>query len=78
MAVEPWMIDVAGITDLPQLPEIFYAEFDEDYESDDLSDFGEDKREASISINRTKLSLKIYSKRLGLPNFSMFNKWKKV
>jgi hypothetical protein len=39
-AVEPRRTDVAGIADLPPLPEISYDEFGADVESDDSLDWG--------------------------------------
>jgi len=40
LSAEPHRTDVAGIADLPLLPEISCDEFDADYESDDSSDLG--------------------------------------
>ena len=77
-AAEPHRTDVAGIVDLPPLPEISYDEFDADYESDDSSDMGRAEGKAPISLKQTEFSLKQLPKRMGQPNFSMFNKWKKV
>jgi len=70
--------DFAGIQDLPQLPRISYDKFDEDYESDDSSDLGSAKCKAPISLKQMEFSLKQFAKRIGQPNFSTFNKWKKV
>jgi hypothetical protein len=69
---------VAGIADLPPLPEISCDEFDADAESDDSSDLGGDEGKAPISLKQTEFSLKQFGKRMGQPNFSAFNKWKKV
>jgi len=69
---------MAGIADLPPLPEISYAEFDAGAESDDFSDLGAAEGNASISLKQTEFSLKQFSKKMGQPNFSAFNKWKKV
>jgi len=66
------------MADLPPLPEISYDEFDADAESDDSSDLGGAEGKASISLKQTEFSLKQFAKRLGQPNFSTFNKWKKV
>jgi hypothetical protein len=63
---------------LPPLPEISYDEFDADYESDDSSDLGGAEGKAPISLKQTEFSLKQFAKRMGQPNFSAFNKWKKV
>jgi hypothetical protein len=52
---------------LPALLEIFFDQFDADYESYDLSDFGGAKGTASISFNQTELSLKIFANRWGCP-----------
>ena len=77
-AAEPCRIDVAGIADLPPLPEISCDEFDADNEIDDSSDLGGAEGEAPISLKRTEFSLKQFANRMGQPNFSAFNKWKKV
>jgi len=63
---------------LPPLPEISYDEFDADYESDDSSDLGGVEGKAPFSLKQTEFSLKQFAKRMGQPNFSTFNKWKKV
>jgi hypothetical protein len=77
-AAEQWSTDVAGITDLPPLPNISYDQYDADYGSDDLSDFGGAKGKAPISLKQTEFSLKQFAKRMGHRNFSGFNKSKKV
>ena len=77
-AAEPRRTDVAGIADLPPLPDISYDEFDADYESDDSSDLGGAEGKAPISLKQTEFSLKQFAKRMGQPNSSAFNKWKKV
>jgi len=64
--------------DLPPLPEISYDQYDGDYESDDSSDLGGAEGKAPISLKQTKFSLKQFAKRMVQPNFSAFNKWKKV
>ena len=76
-AVESRRTDVAGIADLPPLPEITYDEFDADAESDDLLDLGGAEGKAPISLKQTEFSLKQFAKRMGQPNCSTFNKWKK-
>jgi len=70
--------DVAGIADLSSLPEISYDKFDADHETDDLSDLGGAEGKAPISLKQTEFSLKQFATRMGQPNFSAFNKWKKV
>jgi len=55
-----------------------YDKFDSDAQSDDSSDLGGTEGKASISLNETEFSLKQFAKRMGQPNFSMFNNWKKV
>jgi len=60
------------------LPDISYDEFDADYESDDSSDLGGAEGKAPTSLKQTEFSLKQFAKRMGQPNFSAFNKWKKV
>ena len=69
---------MAGIADLPPLPEISCDEFDADGESDDSSDLGGAEGKAPISLKQMEFSLKQFAKRMGQPNFSAFNKWKKV
>jgi hypothetical protein len=59
------------------LPDISYDQYDADYESDDLSDLGGAEGKAPISLKQTEFSLKQFAKRMGQPNFSTFNKWKK-
>jgi len=77
-AAEPRRTDVAGITDLPPLPENSYEKFDADTESDNSSDFGGAEGKAPISFKEMEFSLKQFAKRMGQPNFSTFNKWKKI
>jgi len=77
-AVDPRRTDDARITDLPPLPEIFYDEYDADYESDNSSNLGGAKDQAPMSSKQMEFSLKQFAKRMGQPNFSTFNKWKKV
>jgi len=60
------------------LPEIPYDEFNADAESDDSSDLGVAEGKAAISLTQTEFSLKQFAKRMGQPNLSTFNKWKKV
>jgi len=78
LTMEPRRTEVAGIADLPPLPEISYDKLDADYESDDLSDLGGAEGKAPISLKQTEFSLKQFAKRMGQRNFSAFNKWKKV
>jgi len=78
LAAEPRSTDVAGIADLPPLPEISYDEFNADAWSDDSSDLGGTEGKAPISLKQTEFSLKQFAKRMGQPNFSAFNKWKKL
>jgi hypothetical protein len=60
------------------LPEIFYDQYDEEYESDNLSDLGGAEGKAPISLKQKEFTLKQFAKRMGQPNFSRINKWKKV
>jgi len=78
MAAEPRKTDVGGIADLPPFPEISDDKFDADYESDDSSDLGRAEGKAPINLKQTESSSKQFAKRMGQPNFSAFNKWKKV
>ena len=75
---EPWKTDVAGIADLPPLPELSYDENDAAEESDDSSDLGGAEGKPPISLKQTEFSLKQFAKRMGQANYSAFNKWKKV
>ena len=77
-AAEPRRTDVAGIAELPPLPEITYDEFDADYESSDSSDLGCAEGKALINLKQMEFSFKQFAKRIWQPNFSVFNKWKKV
>jgi hypothetical protein len=43
-----------------------------------LSHLGAAEGKALISLKQTEYSLKQFAKRMGQPNFSAFNKWKKV
>ena len=65
LAEEPRRPDVAGIADLPPLPEISYYEFDADAESDDSSDLGGAEGKAPISLKQTEFSLKQFAQRMG-------------
>jgi hypothetical protein len=66
-AAEPPRTDVAGIADLPPLPEIAYDEFDADYESDDSLYLGGDEGKAPTSLKHTEFSLKQFAKKMGSP-----------
>ena len=77
-AAEPGRREGAGIAELPPLPDISYDEFDPDVEYDDSLDSGGAEGKATISLNQTEFSLKQFAKRMRQPNFSAFNKWKKV
>ena len=69
---------MAGIVNLPPLPEIAHDEFDADAESDDLLDLGGAEGKAPMCLKQTEFSLKQFGKRIGQPNFVAFNKCKKV
>jgi hypothetical protein len=60
------------------LPEISYDQYDAEYESDDLSDMGGAEGKAPISLKQNEFSVKKFAKRIGQPDFSTFNEWKKV
>jgi len=51
---------------------------DIDAENDDSSDLGGAEGKAPISLKQTEFSLKQFAKWMRQPNFSAFNKWKKV
>jgi len=55
-----------------------YDEYDAADESVNLSDFGCAEGKPPISLQQMEFSLKQFAKRMGQPNFSAFNKWKKV
>jgi len=78
LVAEPRRTVIARIAHLLPLPEISYDQYDADYESDDSSDLGGAEGKALISLKQTEFSLKQFAKRMGQPNFSIFNKWKKV
>jgi hypothetical protein len=63
---------------LPPLPEISYAEYNEDYDRDDSSDWGGAKAKAAISVVQTEFASKQSAKSMGQPNCGAFNKWKNV
>jgi hypothetical protein len=71
-------MDVGGIVDLTPIPEMSYGEYDADYESDDGSVLGEDEGKDSTRVKQTEFSLTQFAQLMGQPNFSAFNKWKKV
>jgi hypothetical protein len=66
-AAEPRRTDVAGIVDLPPLPDNSYHEFDRDAESNDSSDLGVAEGKAPISLKQTEFSLKQFAKGWGSP-----------
>jgi len=76
-AATPRRTDAEAIADWPPFPEISYDEFDADYKSDDLSHLGGAAGKAPIILKQTEFSLKQFANRMGQPNFSTFNKWKK-
>jgi len=78
LAVEPHRIDVAVIANLPALPEISYDKHNADHESDALSDLGGAETKAPISVKQMEFSMKQLTNRMGQPNFSTFNKRKKL
>jgi hypothetical protein len=55
-----------------------YHEYVAADESDDSSDLGSAEGKPPISLKQMEFSLKQFAKRMALPNFSTFNKWKKV
>jgi len=61
-----------------QLQDNSQDEFDTDYESDDLSNLGGAEVKALISLKQMQLSLRQFAKRMGQPNFTMFDKWKNI
>jgi len=75
---EPRKTDVAGIADLPLLPEMSCDEYDAANESDDSSDWGSAEGKPLISLKQTEFSLKQFANRMGQANYSASNKWEKV
>jgi hypothetical protein len=57
LAAETQRTDVAGIADLPPLPDICYDEYDADYESDNLSDLGLGGRQRLNQLKVNKIFL---------------------
>jgi hypothetical protein len=55
-----------------------HDEYDVASESDDSSDMGGAEGKSPISLKQTEFSLMQFAKRMGQPNCSTFNKWKKV
>jgi hypothetical protein len=70
-------VDVAGIFDLPALPEITYEKYNEDYERDNSPDLGGAEGKSPISLNQIEF-LKQLATTIAYSNFSAFNKWNKV
>jgi hypothetical protein len=60
------------------LREISYEQYDTDDESDTSLDLGGAEAKAAISLKQMEFSLKQFAKWMEQPNFSVFNKWKKV
>ena len=77
-AAEPCRTDVAGITALPPSPDMSYDKYNAEYVSDNLSDLGGAECQASVSLKQMEFSLKQCANKMGQPNFSTFNKRKKV
>ena len=75
---EPRKTHVAGIADLPPLPELSYDRYDAAEESDDTLDLGGAEGRPPISLKQREFSLKQFSTGMGQANYSAFNKWKKV
>jgi len=69
---------VAGIADLPPLPEVSYDEYDAADQSVKSSDLGCAGGIPPNSLKQTEFSLKQFAKRMGQPNVIPFNQWKKV
>jgi hypothetical protein len=75
---ELWKTDVVLIADFPPLPGMSYDEYDAADECDNVSDLGGAEGNPPLSLKQTEFSLKQFAKRMGQPNFSVFNKWKKL
>jgi len=59
-AAEQRSTDVAGIAEMPPIPQISYDEYNAQYESDNLSDLGGAEGQAPINPKQTEFSLKQY------------------
>jgi len=70
--------NVAGIVDLPPLPEITRDDYDSDDERGDSSDLGGAEGQLPICLKQTEFSLKHFAKWMGQANYSAFNKRKTV
>jgi len=77
-AGEPCRTVIAGMADLPLLPDIAFDEFDADYECNDSSEVSRANPNPPISMKQTEFSLKQFGNRMGQPNFSGFSKWMNV
>jgi len=75
---QPLTTDVAGIVNLPPLPEMSYYEYDAADESDHLSDLGGAQGKHPISLKQMEFSGNQFVKRMRKPSFSAFNEWKKL
>jgi hypothetical protein len=76
-AADPYRTHVAGLANLPPLPDISYDKYDADFESAELSYLGGAVGNSPNILKQTELSLKRFAKRLGQPIFRAINKGKK-
>jgi hypothetical protein len=74
---EPRKTDVAGIANLPTLPDMSYKLSNATDENNYSSNLGGAEGKPPISLTQTEFSLKQFAKRMGQPNCSAFNRWKK-
>jgi hypothetical protein len=70
-AAKPHRTDVAGIGDLPSIPDICYDEYDADFESNNLLDLGRAEAKAPIRLKRTESSSKQFGTRIKQANFGV-------
>jgi len=70
--------NIAEITDFPTSLEISCKKLDVDDVSDNSSDSSGVECNAPFTLKHNKFSLKQFAKRMGLPNYSLINNWKKV
>ena len=70
--------DVTRIQDLNPFTEVFYDKYNTDNVISNSLAFGGVEVTIPLRLNQTDFSLKQFAKRMEQPNYSTFNKWKKV
>jgi len=69
---------VAGLLDLPPLPEMSHPKCDATDESNPSAALGGAEGKLPISLKQSEFSLKQFTKTMGQANYSVFNKYTKV